>query len=104
MKQVMGDWVKQSMQKQAAMQEPVVVAPVSNDPAAVVQAAPDAAAVSKPADDQENVTQQVNEKLANMVQSGLLSLQGSDYIIDFKLTDGRLELNGKPFDSAMMGF
>ena len=39
-----------------------------------------------------------------MVQSGLLYLQGSDYVVDFKLAEGKLEINGKPFDSAMMSF
>ena len=93
LKQLMNDSVKQSLQNK----------PVEMPSAAP---APDAAVVApvQAADDSEVIAKQVNDKLANMVQSGLLSVQGSDYVIAVKVTDGKFEINGKPFNSSMMGF
>ena len=52
----------------------------------------------------QDIDQQASAQLAAMVQSGLLSLQGSDYVIEFKLAEGQLSVNAKPFNSAMMKF
>ena len=112
LKQLMNTSVKQSLQKQAALQASIIT-PVPDNapdpeaataPASAVTAAPEAEVPAPKVDDQETIAKQADEKLANMVQSGLLSLQGSDYVVDFKLAEGKLEINGKPFDSAMMSF
>ena len=44
------------------------------------------------------------EKLASMVQSGLLVLQGNEYSIDISLSQGQLSVNGKPFNPSMLQF
>jgi len=130
LKQLMNDAVKQSLQKQAAMQAEAV--PVNAEtpapqatavvPDSTATPAPEASAVvtdstATPAPDTvavvpvlsnaldpDAIAKEANEKLANMVQTGLLSIQGSNYVIEFKLADGKLIINDKPFDSAMMKF
>ncbi len=95
LKHLMNDSAKALLQQQEAVQ-------ASAEPA-VAEVAPVQAPVQQ-IDDPAVITKLANEKLANMVQSGLLSLQGSDYVIEFKLAEGKLEINGKPFSSAMLTF
>lgn len=45
-----------------------------------------------------------DKQLTGMVNSGLLIQQGSDYLIEVKLSQGQLLVNDKPFNSAMMAF
>ena len=56
----------------------------------------------------EEVDQQAaasaSQKLSTMVQSGLLTQQGSEYVIEVDLAQGQLSVNGKPFTPAMMQF
>lgn len=47
---------------------------------------------------------QTDQKLAAMVQSGLLVLQGNEYAIDISLSQGQLSVNGKPFSPSMLQF
>lgn len=54
------------------------------------------------ADAERQAAGQVDAKLSEMVQSGLLTLQGSEYVIELKLLQGQLTVNGKPFNSAML--
>lgn len=86
--------------KPVAENDKVTAVVQKNDSPAVASAPVSPSAI----DDPELIAKLVNEKLANLVQSGLLSLQGSDYIIELKLANGQFEVNGKPFNSAMMGF
>ena len=94
LKHLMSDSAKALLQRQEALQAPA-------EPAVAEVAVP---APVQQIDDPAAITKLANEKLANMVQSGLLSLQGSDYVIEFKLAEGKLEINGKPFSSAMLTF
>ncbi len=94
LKQLLHDSVKQSLlRKEAAVTVQTVPASPSTPDVSVQVIA-----------NQGFVEKQVNEKLTTMVNTGLLSAQGSDYVIEFKLADGRLDVNGKPFDSTMMKF
>ncbi|MBA2657582.1 MAG: YdgA family protein [Tatlockia sp.] len=43
-----------------------------------------------------------DRQLAAMVQSGVLILQGSDYLIEMSFNQGKLMVNGKPFEPAML--
>ncbi len=123
LKQLMTNSAKKALQNQAALSasviEPVAnatIEPVTSSPAdasANVTAPtqsdtpPAAQADATPAltaDIDQQALSQANERLAAMVQSGLLSLQGSDYVIELKLADGQLQVNGKPFNPAMMQF
>jgi len=47
---------------------------------------------------------QADKQISAMEQSGLISLQGTDYVIELTLNQGKLNVNGKPFDPSMMKF
>lgn len=57
-----------------------------------------------PAEAELEATRQTDSRLAAMVQAGLLSLKGADYVIDVNLTQGQLSINDQPFNPAMMQF
>lgn len=52
----------------------------------------------------KQAAEQTDQKLAAMVQSGLLVLQGNEYTIDINLSQGQLSVNGKPFSPSMLQF
>jgi uncharacterized protein YdgA (DUF945 family) len=131
LKQVMNDLAKESLQKQAVLEAsmpPAETGTVANStptPAEDVAKKPEntvmpasepvaAASSAQPVSEaiaptpvvvtQEAIEKLANEKLANMVESGLLLQQGSDYVVEFKLAEGKLDVNGKPFNSAMLNF
>jgi uncharacterized protein YdgA (DUF945 family) len=56
------------------------------------------------ADIEQQAQVQTQQKLSTMVQNGLLTLQGKDYVIEVNLQQGQLSINGKPFNPAMMQF
>jgi len=45
---------------------------------------------------------QAKQDLAKMVQTGMIVKQGSSYVIEFNLEKGKLTINGKPFNPAML--
>lgn len=103
-KRLLNDDAKKTLLNQAATQPAVVTqepkaetTPVAND--AVVSPAPVSAA-----DIDQQARTQADARLATLVGSGLLAANGSDFIIEFKLTHGQLSVNGKPFNPAMMQF
>ena len=53
--------------------------------------------------DQQAATE-ADLKLSNMVKTGVITLQGTEYVIDLSLAQGQLSVNGKPFTPAMMQF
>ncbi len=62
---------------------------------------------SKPmtvAEVEQQATAEATQKLSAMVQAGLITLQGSDYVIEVDLAQGQLSVNGKSFTPAMMQF
>lgn len=46
----------------------------------------------------------VDKQLAAMESAGLLKVQGPDYMLEASLNQGKLTVNGKPFDPAMLQF
>ena len=56
------------------------------------------------ADVELQATEQTDRKLSTLVQAGLLSVQGTEYVIELNLQQGQLSVNGKPFNPAMMQF
>lgn len=54
------------------------------------------------ADSNQQATMLAEKQLAAMVQSGVLSVQGNDYVIEMSLNEGKLIVNGKPYDPAML--
>jgi uncharacterized protein YdgA (DUF945 family) len=57
-----------------------------------------------PAELEAKAKTQTDEKLASLVQSGILVSNGSDYVVEFKLADGQLTVNGQPFNPSAMKF
>lgn len=45
-----------------------------------------------------------DKQLLSMLQSGLLTQQGNDYVVELTLNQGQLVVNGKPFNPAMLKF
>lgn len=97
LKQLMSHAAKKALQDQVSLQTQAIVSTPSSTPAAATVLPP-------PADIEQQAVTQANERITAMVQSGLLSLQGSDYVVEFKLEAGQLSVNGKPFSPAMMKF
>lgn len=53
---------------------------------------------------EEQITNMTKIQLDSMLQSGLLRKDGSYYVIDAVLEEGKLTVNGKPFNGAMVKF
>lgn len=53
--------------------------------------------------EQQAITQ-ADQKLASLVQAGVLSVQGNEYVIEMNLAQGQLTINGQPFNPAMIQF
>ncbi|MCH9755781.1 MAG: YdgA family protein [Gammaproteobacteria bacterium] len=45
-----------------------------------------------------------DQKLADLIQVGVLQAKGADYVLELKLSSGRLLVNGHPFHSGMLSF
>lgn len=96
----------QQMQQQQATGQPVNSAQNPNAALVPNTAAPtDPAATPSPApvDTTQQATAITESQLAALVQSGvLLVVQGDYYLIEMKLEQGKLLINGKPYDPAML--
>lgn len=53
---------------------------------------------------EQKAKQQTDQKLENLVQSGVLQKKEDAYIIEMKLANGQLLINGKPFNMDMFKF
>ncbi|WP_426741064.1 DUF945 family protein, partial [Pseudomonas aeruginosa] len=47
---------------------------------------------------------QVDKQINELEQSGLITVDGKDYVIEMSLSEGKFTVNGKPFDPSMMKF
>lgn len=47
---------------------------------------------------------QTQKQLNALQQSGLIIVQGTDYVIEVSLEQGKFIINGKPYDPSMMKF
>lgn len=45
-----------------------------------------------------------DKQIATMIQSGVLAVQGNDYVIEMNLNQGQLMVNGKAFNPGMLKF
>ena len=61
-------------------------------------------AVLDATDVEQQTMAQTDEQLLKLVSSGVLSLEGNDYVIVLKLAGGHLSVNGKPFNPGMLQF
>jgi uncharacterized protein YdgA (DUF945 family) len=89
------------MQQQAANP---AKADVANAEQAATPVQQQAAPAVNPADAAQQATVLADKQLASMVQSGILSVQGNDYVVEMSFTQGQLTINGKLFNPAMLKF
>lgn len=93
--------IVQQMQQQTTASQVASPAPG----AAVEQTAtPAPSTTTNAADIAQQAVGLADKQLASMVQSGILSMQGSDYVVEMNLNQGQLTVNGKPFSPAMLKF
>lgn len=52
----------------------------------------------------QQATNQAEQRLADLIQTGALQAKESDYVLELKLSSGRLLVNGHPFDTRMLNF
>lgn len=91
LKQIISQSIKQKIIAQVATQ-------------AVSQPDAEGKAIIIPADMSAQATVQTEQKINDLIQSGVLVVQGNDYLVSVKLAQGQLLINGKPFNPAMMNF
>lgn len=91
----------EQMQNNTQAENPTTTAPAPNEQGQVEQAQKPQVVV---VDINQQAKQQADQTLADMVQTGLLTVKGADYVIEFKLVDGQLSVNGRPFSTDMVKF
>jgi uncharacterized protein YdgA (DUF945 family) len=52
----------------------------------------------------QQAVRQADQKLADLIRVGALQAKGADYVLELKLSSGRLLVNGHPFHSGMLSF
>ncbi|KTC66452.1 putative membrane protein YdgA-like protein (plasmid) [Legionella adelaidensis] len=57
-----------------------------------------------PAEIEQKAQVQSDQKIAALVENGLLMVSGENYVMQFKLANGQLSVNGRPFNPATMHF
>ncbi|WED43538.1 YdgA family protein [Legionella cardiaca] len=57
---------------------------------------------SMPVATPEDAQQQTDKILQNLVSKGFLKIEGRDYVLNFKIENQQLIVNGQPFNSAML--
>jgi uncharacterized protein YdgA (DUF945 family) len=94
-KQLMQQSVIQQIAKQPEMQQALIQQLQGNDPAKANQAAPTP---------EQLAAMQTDKQIAALEQSGLITTDGSDYVVEVALDQGKFSVNGKPFDPSMLKF
>ena len=97
--------VESIMQKETALTSPQGAMMASSQPQQehVKPALPSDKAVaptSTNAVTMQQATDAADKKLAALVEAKLLVQQGQDYVVEFQLVKGELNINGQPFDPA----
>jgi uncharacterized protein YdgA (DUF945 family) len=93
-KQLMQQTVQQQMASQPEMQQ------------ALIQQLQDSnsAANQQTLTTEQIATMQADKQIAVLEQNGLVVLSGTDYVVELNLEQGKLIVNGKPFDPSMLRF
>lgn len=102
--------VVQQLMTESIKQKMMSPQPSASQQGAVDQVQPQAStdtttqAATSSADVNEQATTMATKQLSTLVQNGVLTVQGSDYVIEVSLNQGQLAVNGKPFNPAMLKF
>lgn len=96
--------VKDSV-KQKMLSQPPATTVVQNDvPATAGTVVIQTQTPVNPQDMEQQAATQADEKISSLVKAGLLSVQGTDYVLKLKLSQGQLSVNDRPFNPGMMQF
>lgn len=93
-KQLMQQSVMQQMSNQPDMQQALIQQMQSTQPQAS----------QTPPTTEQLAAMQTDKQIASLEQSGLFTVDGSDYVIELNLEQGKVSVNGKPFDPSMLKF
>lgn len=95
-KQLVQQSLLQQMAKQPDMQQALIQQMQNAQQGGPAQA-------NQPAPSQEQLAaMQTDKQLSAMEQNGLIVAQGSDFVTEVKLEQGKFTVNGKPFDPSML--
>lgn len=94
-KKLMQQSIMQQMSKQPEMQQALIQQLQSTQGQPATQPAPTT---------EQLAAMQADKQLASLEQSGVVVVQGKDYVTEVTLEDGKFVVNGKPFDPSMMKF
>lgn len=97
-KKIMQTSLMQQMAKQPELQQALAQQLQANQGTAAQDAQQQAQSAEQVA------TMKVEKLLSQWQESGLITAQGSDFLIEVNLADGKFSINGKPFDASMMKF
>ena len=104
LKRFLNDSAKQMLQNQASVKATTVEVSTPAGAAQVTDTTEKTVVLAPGVDVDQQAMAQTDARLAAFVASGVLSLQGTDYVIELKLSQGQLLVNGKPFNSGMLQF
>ncbi|HAT6957866.1 TPA: DUF945 family protein [Legionella pneumophila] len=93
-KQLMQQSIMQQMAKQPEMQQ-ALIQQLQSSQGQSNQAEPTPEQIA---------SMQVDKQINELEQSGLITVDGKDYVIEMSLSEGKFTVNGKPFDPSMMKF
>lgn len=93
-KQLMQQSIMQQMAKQPEMQQ-ALIQQLQSSQGQSNQAEPTPEQIA---------AMQVDKQINELEQSGLITVDGKDYVIEMSLSEGKFTVNGKPFDPSMMKF
>lgn len=92
-KQLVQQSVMQQMSKQPEMQQAIIQQMQNSQPQQATQPSPGPA---------ELAGMQADKQIGMMEQNGIISAEGSNYVTEVSLEQGKFMINGKPFDPAML--
>ncbi|CAM2817319.1 putative membrane protein YdgA-like protein [Legionella steigerwaltii] len=102
--QVPAEAVKEVM-KQSVIQQIAKKPELQQTLTQQLQANQTAAQTNQPAPTVEQLAEmQTNKQINALQQSGLITVQGTDFVIEASLDQGKFTINGKPYDPSMMKF
>ncbi|KTD68472.1 MULTISPECIES: YdgA family protein [Legionella] len=102
--QVPAEAVKEIM-KQSVIQQIAKKPELQQTLTQQLQANQTAAQTTQPAPTVEQLAEmQTNKQINALQQSGLITVQGTDFVIEASLDQGKFTINGKPYDPSMMKF
>lgn len=99
-KEILKQSIMQQLAKQPDLQQTLTQQLQANQ---VVNQTPDKTN-QPPATPEQLADMQSDKQLSSLQQTGVITAQGTDYVIEVSLDQGKFTINGKPYDPSMMKF